>query len=100
MNETKKREEEPLSKGIITYIPIQDLLNGISDVVRKENLKLLDYLDDQDELLKVPDACKLLDVTRQTLRAWEKSQGLEPLHINSRKYYLKSSIMNLLKSKK
>lgn len=45
-----------------------------------------------DPLLKVDDAVRLLDVTRQTLRKWERLGRLKAVRIGRRVYYRRSDI--------
>jgi predicted DNA-binding transcriptional regulator AlpA len=90
------KDKDNNQKGIITYVPLSELMDKITLVIRAENTKLIDLLDDKEELLKVPELSKLLGVSRQTLHSWEQRGILRSVRIESRKFYLKSEIMELI----
>ena len=54
--------------------------------------------DQEDQLIKIEEASKLLNVSKATVHAWKKS-GLIPFHrISSKIYFKKNEILDSLKS--
>ena len=93
-----------VEQGGITLLPVQpeELSRIIRENIRAEfetrfptatdSLNSSSKHKEKDDLLTVEQVRSLLDVTRVTLRQWEKQKKLMPVRLGRRVYYQRSDI--------
>lgn len=95
---TKQEQTKKNEDLILSILPIDQLTQIIRDCVRKEVDKTQPINSDNNDLIRVEDAVKLLKVSKVTLYKWRRA-GIIPYHrIASRIYFKKSEIIEALKT--
>ncbi len=56
--------------------------------------------EQEDEILKMHEVCKLLSVSKPTVYSWIEQGRLKSYKIGSRKFFLRSEIMEAIRSNK
>jgi hypothetical protein len=88
---------------LLIHLTEEDLIKILDAAIEKvlsqyQNLRR--PIKDDEELLCRKEVAKLLKVSLVTINEWCRKEILYPRRINSRVYFLKSEIMNLLKGDK
>jgi hypothetical protein len=76
---------------------LKEQMEFIASTIRQEFEKRTTTPFD-DEVLLVDDLCKIFKRTRQTINLWEEKGIIKPHRINDSPFYLKSEILNLIKT--
>ena len=87
-------------KDIVTTLSVQEFQEAIRPILRQEISAVLKQIYDGDEILGQKEVCEILKISAQSVIAWGKKGTLKPIKIESKVYYLKSDIDQLLKERK
>jgi len=79
---------------IFSPIDRDDLINEIAEAVVSRLTPNLNPPQQEDELIQIPEAMKLLGRSRTTINNWRKEGFLKEQVINTRVYFKKSDILN------
>lgn len=87
------------SQVLLTSISLDDLKTVISESVSNELQKFRpqDPVPQDDQLIKVADVAKLLNVSKMTVIFWKKSGKLPFYRISNKIYFKKNEVIEALK---
>ena len=91
-----------MNKTILISIEYEDLRDLISECVRREldGLKQNDPKDDPEDLVKIQEIAKMLDVSKVTIHAWKREGKIPFLRKGRRIYFRKAEVLKSLKEVK
>ena len=84
---------------MFTVMPISELLELIKKSVAESfdnELKtfLKNSMKEEEQLLKIEEACELLKVSKVTIHKWKKQNKIRSYRIGRKIYFKKSELMN------
>jgi len=92
-------------QNLLVHLNVSDLQNLIKEAIKNELHEFLEVfqgnrnnLEEESEIISRNDACKLLKVSTTTLFHWNNNNILKAKKIGNRVYYLKSDVIDKLKS--
>ena len=84
----------------LSVIEKNDLETLIRDIIQEELKPVIDHLNvstPHQDLIKISEACKLLNVSKATIHKW-KREGRIPFHrMSNRIYFKKEELMEAVK---
>lgn len=90
---------------LLVQLSVGDLQHLIKEAVKEELNKITDVIklnpkesENESELLTRKQTAELLKVSETTLFLWNRDKVLEHKKLNNRVYYLKSEVLNKIKS--
>ena len=92
-------------ENLLVQLNVSDLQQLIREAVKSELENITEVFttrkkdsEEESEIISRIDVCKLLKVSTTTLFLWNKNNILKAKKIGNRVYYLKSDVMDKLKS--
>lgn len=85
---------------VLTTLTIDELKNLISSVIAEELQKSKEHTETKnqnDELIKIDDVAKMLNVSKVTIHFWKKKGFLPFYRISNKVYFKKSEVLEVLK---
>ena len=93
--------------GTHIFIPVdaeifwQQMRTIVEEVLHRRNMELIEKsANQQSQLLKVKDVCLLFKISKPTIYEWIRKGQLKSVKIESRRYFLRSDIENLITNSK
>jgi excisionase family DNA binding protein len=89
-----------LNQVVLTTISVDDLRNIIDESVKnaisfsKPSEKAS---QENDDLIKINDVCRILHVSKVTIHAWKKSGKLPFYRISNKVYFKKAEVMDAMR---
>jgi predicted RecB family endonuclease len=92
-------------ENLLVQLSVGDLQQLIKEAVKEELQKITDVIqlnpkdsENEHELLTRKQTAELLKVSETTLFLWDRDKKLENKKIGNRVYYIKSEVLNKLKT--
>ena len=92
-------------ENLLVQLSVGDLQQLIKEAVKEELQKITNVIklnpkepENESELLSRKQTAELLNVSETTLFLWNRDKVLEHKKLNNRVYYIKSEVLNKLKT--